>query len=308
MEAFGYAGKILKVDLSTGNVAEQSTLDYADKWLGGRGIASRLYWDEVPPQVTAFDPENALILATGPLAGIPRLGGSRWVACGKSPATSPEHFSPANLGGRWGLSLKSAGYDALFIQGKAEKPVSLFLHDGMVGIKDASAFWGKGAIETREGLKAEMGGRVGVAAIGPAGENRATMATILADDDASGAAGLGAVMGSKNLKAIVVQPVRRQMKVAHPERLRELLEYFRGLGFELMSAVGNLQFRITGPGTRKTPCHGCLGNCLRRTYEAKDGRKGKFMCQSATFYQAMAEGYYGPGHDIPFQATNLCDD
>ena len=110
---FGYAGKILRVDLSSGSISELPTIDYADRFLGGRGIAEALYWDEVPPEANAFDAENALIFATGPLAGVPMFGGARWLVYSKSPATFPEHSCSCNLGGDWGLRLKSAGYDAV---------------------------------------------------------------------------------------------------------------------------------------------------------------------------------------------------
>ena len=307
MAMFGYAGKILRVDLSSGSASRLSTLDYAERFLGGRGIAAKLYWDEVPPEAGAFDAENALIFATGPLTGVPVIGGSRWNVCGKSPATSPEHFSHCNLGGDWGLRLKSAGYDAILVRGRSEKPVYLFLHDGVAEIKDASALWGKGAIETRETLKDELGSSASVVAIGPAGESGASMAIILADDDATGGGGMGAVMGSKNLKAIAVKGVRKRAKVARPERLEELTTYLRGLGKEPVVQAGSLILRITGPGTKKAPCYGCLGNCLRRTYQAEDGQKGKFMCQAAALYRPLAEMYYGPGHEVPFRAAKLCD-
>lgn len=308
MTDFGYGGKILKADLSSGSTVELPTADYADRFLGGRGIAARLYWDEVPPEAGAFDAENALIFAIGPMAGIPVIGGSRWHVCGKSPATSPEHFSHCNLGGDWGVKLKVAGYDAVFIRGKSEKPVYLFIHDGLSELRDASALWGKGALEASEALKSELGGKVGVVTIGPAGENQAVMATLLADDDATGGGGLGAVMGSKNLKAVVVKADRRKAEAARPERLKEITAYFRTLGREPVTSAGSLNLKIMGPGTSQAPCYGCLGNCLRRAYEGEDGRKGKFMCQAATFYQPMAERLYGPGYEVPFRAVKLCDD
>ena len=304
----GYAGRILTVDLSSRTTGELSTPDYAPGFVGGRGIATRLYWDRVPATAGALDPDNALVFATGPLAGIPSIGGSRWVACGKSPAMSPEYFTCANLGGNWGLSLKSAGYDALFVQGKAERPVYLLIGDGRIEFKDASGLWGMGTIKTKETLKRECGDTASIVTVGPAGENMAVMAVLSADNDAIGSGGLGAVMGSKNLKAIVLRAAPRRMEPADPDKLQELTSRFLGLGTEMMSVVGNMEFRITGPQTRKAPCYGCLGNCLRRTYEAKDGDRGKFMCQPATFYRPMAEGYYGPGLDVPFHAVRLCDD
>ena len=99
VEEFGYAGKILRVDLSSGRTTEFPIKDYADRFLGGRGIAARIYWDEVNPGMNAFDPENRLIFITGPLAGFPGLASSRWQICGKSPALIPEQFHSSNLGG-----------------------------------------------------------------------------------------------------------------------------------------------------------------------------------------------------------------
>lgn len=309
MATLGYAGNILKIDLSSRSVSRLSTMDYAKSFLGGRGIAAKLYWDHVPPSSAAFDPDNALILATGPLAGVPVLGGSRWVVCGKSPATSPEYFSSANLGGNWGLALKSSGYDAMLIQGRSEQLVHLFIHDDAVEFADASGLRGKGTRETIEALKAELGASVSVVAVGPAGENMVRFATMLADNEAVGSAGMGAVMGSKNLKAITARgSLTNKMAVAQPERLTELTGRFSRFGTELMSVVGTMEFRITGPQTDKAPCYGCLGNCLRRNYQASNGQKGKFMCQPATFYRPMAEGYYGPGLDVPFHAAKMCDD
>ena len=307
--SFGYGGRILRVDLSSMRTEETSTSSYSDRFIGGRGIAAKLYWDGVPPESGALDPENAIIFATGPLAGIPVIGGSRWYVCGKSPATQPEHLSYCNLGGDWGVRLKSAGYDAIFVQGNSENPVYLLIGDGVCELKDASALWGKGAIETRGILEEELGRQVSVVAIGPAGENKATMACLVATDDAAGGGGMGAVMGSKNLKAIVVKGARRRSQVARPERLQELTQRFRGLFTVSPTATaGNIALRITGAGTRKAPCWGCVGDCLRRTYQAEDGTRGKFMCQSATFYQPMAELQYGPGYEVPFHANKLCDE
>ena len=223
----GYAGKILRVDLSSGRVTETPTLDYADRFLGGRGIAAKIYWDEVPPNAKALDEKNTVILATGPIGGVPVFAGSRWTVCGKIP--SVERFSYGNFGGRWGAGLKFAGYDAVVVQGKSEKPVYLLLHDGTAELKDASALWGKGAIESREILKAELGSSVRVVAIGQAGENMAVMANLIADNDAAGSKGIGAVLGSKKLKAIAVKGEGKAVKVAQPEKLKELAEYYRNL-------------------------------------------------------------------------------
>ncbi|GAF76323.1 unnamed protein product, partial [marine sediment metagenome] len=224
---YGYAGEILRVDLSSGGVTRMPTVDYADRFLGGRGIAAKIYWDEVPPEVKAFDPENRLIFATGPLAGFTGVSGSRWQICGKSSLTTPEYFNYSNLGGNWGAQLKLAGYDALVIQGKSEKPVYILIQDETVEIRDASTLWGKSTVETREMLKQQLGSSVNIVATGPAGENMVTFASVLADKDASGSSGLGAVMGSKNLKAIAVRGSGKVM-AANPQRYRELADYAKG--------------------------------------------------------------------------------
>ena len=134
-------------------------------------MAAKLYWDAAKPEASAIDPGNLLVFATGPLAGVPVIGGSRWQVCGKSPAAKPHHFSYSNLGGRWGAALKFASYDAIAVQGCSEQPVYILISDDGVSMRDASALWGKGAIETREALKADLGDTARVAAIGPAGDH-----------------------------------------------------------------------------------------------------------------------------------------
>ena len=225
----GYAGKILRVDLSSGNISDFSTNSYADSFVGGRGIAAKIYWDEVPPDTRAFDPENRLIFSTGPLAGVAGLVGSRWQVCGKSPATNPEVFCYSNLGGSWGAKLKFAGYDGIAVQGESETPVYLFVNEGNAELKDASHLWGKGAVEASEIIKSELGDSTGVVATGIAGENEVILASVLADDDSSGSSGFGAVMGCKKLKAIAVRG-KGKIAVADRDRLIELRKYIRKMG------------------------------------------------------------------------------
>lgn len=301
-EQYGYAGKILRVDLSSGSISLMSTMDYAERFLGGRGIAAKIYWDEVPPEVKAFDPENRLIFATGPLAGLKGVSGSRWQICGKSALTTPEYFNYCNLGGSWGTQLKLAGYDALVTQGKSEKQVYILIEDEKVQIRDASALWGKNTIETREILKEQLGSSVSVVAIGPAGENMVTFASVLADNDASGSSGLGAVMGSKKLKAIAVRG-SGEVKAAHPQRYRELANYARELrkGIDMESVGGTDQMRqVLGAVLKKDYCWGCTGGfCFRAKYKASSGKEGKSMCGSATFYVLRAQKYYGEQTEVP---------
>jgi aldehyde:ferredoxin oxidoreductase len=321
MAAYGYTGKILRVDLSSGSLTDIPTMDYADRFLGGRGIAAKICWDEVPPEVSALDPENVVVFATGPIGGVPVFAGSRWTICGKIP--SVERFSYGNFGGRWGAELKFAGYDAIIVKGKSEKPVYLFLHDGIAELRDASDLWGRGAIESRELLKGELDSTVRVAAIGAAGENMAVMANVVADNDATGSKGLGAVLGSKMLKAVAIRGSGQKVEVAQPERVRELAEHFRNLkhGFPFYDDAFHhslsrwqhdprLDFRFVPDSQqvlKKQPCYGCLGKCARVAYRAQDGKTGKFICHSAYIYQPWAEQYYGDWNDVPFHATKLCD-
>ena len=300
---FGYAGKILGVDLSSGGVTDIPTANYADRFLGGRGIAAKIYWDEVSPDIKALDPDNRLIFITGPLAGFPGLAGSRWQVCGKSPATAPEHFCFSNLGGSWGAYLKFAGYDGINIWGKSDKPVYLFLHDGIAEIKDASHLWGKGAIKVREQLKGELGSTTRVVASGLAGDNMVVFASLLADDDSSGSGGFGAVMGSKKLKAIAVAGGRK-VTAANPERLHELTRYIRELKRGETTAVGE----SASPKQKKELCYGCINGCNRSIYTADNGQQGKMQCRSSGLYQSFARNYYGKLNDVPFWATKLCDD
>ena len=279
-------------------------MDYADRFLGGRGIAARVHWDEVQPEVKAFDPENRLSIFTGPLAGFNGLGSSRWTVCGKSPLTIHEQFSYSNLGGSWGVRLKFAGYDGIIIQGVSDKPVYLFLQDGSAEIRDASSLWGRSTVETRDILKNELGSPAAVVACGPAGENLVAFASLLADNDASGSCGFGAVMGSKNLKAIAVRGSGK-VTAANPDRLQELTSYVRELK---RGSVGEGQVDlIAGPKMKKDVCYGCIGACIRQTFEASDGTIGKFACGSAYFYQERAMRYYSQWNEVPFFATRLCD-
>jgi len=300
--SYGYAGSILQVNLSTGKIIREPIFNYTDLFLGGRGIAGKIYWDHMSPQNDAFDPENRLIFITGPVTGVTGFAGSRWQVCGKSPIHN--RFSYSNLGGSWGAQLKFAGYDGLVVHGKADGWVYLIINNGNAEIREAGHLTGKGAIECRESLKAELGRSFRVAAIGPGGENRVNFATLLADRDSSGSSGLAAVMGSKNLKAIAVRG-KEKISVADPEKIRELKARTRPILGEL-----NMSLLTEAPKEKLTGdiCYGCKEGCNRRTYHGENGKKGKFFCHSAIFYESRAHGYYGEFNDVPFQANKLCDD
>ncbi len=299
----GYTGKIARVDLSTGAVTQIPTEKYTRDYIGGHGLAARIYWEEVPPDIRAFDPQNRLIFATGPCAGFQGLAGARWVVCGKSPATDPECFNHCNLGGSWGAELKAAGFDALVVQGKADKPVYLLIEDGKVAVKDGSLLWGKGAVQVRNLLKGSLGSSVRVLAIGPAGDNMAVAANFIADNDASGTGGLGSVMGSKKLKAIAVRGTGR-VTAAGPERLEALLNHIAQFRRDTPVSDGG-----GGAGIEIDHCAGCTEElCNRGIHNGDDGTRGKFMCQSASFYKEWANKYYAQPGDVAYHATRLCDD
>ena len=297
----GYAGQILRVDLSTGDITMDATALYADRFLGGRGVALKIYWDEVAPASDAFDPDNRLLFMTGPICGVPGLAGSRWQVCGKSPWHN--RFSYANLGGAWGAQLKFAGYDGLVVSGCADRLTYLHIDDGRVELKDAGHLKGRGAIETRELLKSELGPSFRIAAIGAAGENRVYFANLLADSDSSGASGFGAVMGAKNLKAIAVRGGHRvaAFDEAAVAALRTKLRKFKFTPFTWPTIM---------PAERisRDVCYGCINGCMRVNYRPTQGSKGKYFCQSGVFYEIRAQRYYGKVTDVPFQATKLCDD
>jgi aldehyde:ferredoxin oxidoreductase len=300
---FGYAGDILKIELTDGNITKLPTADYADRFLGGRGVAAKIYWDMVPPQTKALEPENCLVCVTGPVTGFTSVaGGCRWQICGKSPATESEAFSYANLGDRWGSRLKYAGYDGLVVQGKADKPVYLFLDDGTIEIRDATSLWGMSTFEACDSLKAELGKGVSVLTVGPAAENLVSFATMLTDDGASGANGLGSVMASKKLKAIAVAGDKRPI-AADPERLRNLAKRILTLRKDTWK---NWLFNIPGR-TRPRACYGCPSGCFRKSYEAEGGRRFKFFCQVTDTYRRPAMNYSEEWVEASLLAMRLCD-
>lgn len=300
MKKFGYAGEILKVDLSNGSIATLHSEDYTDRFLGGRGLAARLYWDMAHPSAKAFDPENCFICVNGPTAGFTGLAGNRWQVCAKSPLGEPEAFSFANFGGRWGTILKYAGYDGLVVQGQAERPVYIWINNKNVEIRDASLLWGKSTFEVCDLLKAELGKGSSVLAIGQAAENRVPFASLLTDDGASGSGGLGAVMGSKLLKAIAVSG-NRKPKAANPERLRNLTVRIKQMRERKFYSVSP---PWTVPDVTKPQyCFGCGLGCARHTYSF-EGKRYKSFCQAAGVY--VLTGVDPPGENQRL-ATRLCD-
>jgi aldehyde:ferredoxin oxidoreductase len=299
---YGYAGEILKIDLNSRTAVKMPSSDYTKCFLGGRGLAAKLYWDMVPPETGAFVPDNCLVCVTGPVAGFTGLAGFRWQVCSKTAAGESEAFSYANLGGPWGARLKFAGYDGLVVQGKADKPVYVFIHDGIVEFKDASQYWGKSSFEAIDGLKAEFGAKVSVLTIGPAAENMVRFATLFSDQGASGSAGLGSIMGSKLLKAIVVSGDKRPV-AANPERLKDII---KRVSQPVRAGNASGAWAISNQ-SRLQMCYGCGSGCSRYVYPDESGKYFKSFCQATEVYQRPAKKYYGEGNKVQLMATRLCD-
>lgn len=305
MAQFGYAGKILKIDLTLGDTSILDTIDYSDRFLGGRGIAAKIYWDEASPDSAALEEDNHLTCMTGPWAGFTRFAGCRWQICGKSPLMEPNSFSYANLGGSWGAWLKYSGYDGLVIRGKAEHPTYLLIRNGKVEIKDAAHLWGKTTVETHRMLSKECGRDARTLAIGPSGENMVSFSTVMASGNASGSSGFGSVMGSKMLKAVVIQTDEKKRPTpADPEELKTLANKV----YELRTKNYENYLHVDFNKTRRTACYGCISGCDRREWEEK-GESYKHFCQSSAVYLGAAMKYNTDDtwEDVNMLANKLCD-
>lgn len=200
-----YAGHLLRINLTTGNVSsEELDKKAAYNFIGGRGLASRILYDEIDPKTDPMGPDNKLLLATGPLTGTPIPASARYMVVTKSPLTGA--IACSNSGGFFPAELKYAGYDIVLVEGKAQEPVYIWIKNDRVEIRDAKAIWGKTTNETEDAIIAETDPEAKVASIGPAGENKVRFASVINDKHRSaGRSGVGAVMGSKNLKAVAVR-------------------------------------------------------------------------------------------------------
>jgi len=236
----GYTGKMLFVDLASGQTREEEPDEELYRcFLGGYGIGARVLFSQQRARVDPLGAENILGFITGPLSGTPALFGSRYALVAKSPLTST--WGDANCGGAFGPCLKFAGYDAVFFSGISQKPVYLLVDDGHAELRDAEHLWGKDTWETEDILQGELGRQARVASIGPSGERLALISAVITDKGrAAGRSGLGAVMGSKKLKAVAVrgrQPVpvanRALLDKVRRKRLQELRDAVAGPGLSV---------------------------------------------------------------------------
>ncbi len=315
----GWVGKILHVDLSSGTIRHRDTMAYARDYLGGRALASRIAWEEIPGDIDALDTENSIIVATGPLTGSLAPTSGRTVMTGLSPRIYPKPwYTHSTLGGWFGAEMKYAGFDAIIVHGRSDVPVLLEVRDGQGRLVDANDLWGLDARQTQITLKDRMGPQAQVLTIGPAGENRVRFSTVQhAEDNAAGHSGFGAVWGSKNLKAIAVRGTG-SVPVAHPDWLmREVLELgvFKVAPFSGALYTGLFDLDASTKKRRPVCSQACTFNCQLGNYgKASDGRHIPGHCIGGVVWMAgkglmAGTRYSGGGVEIP-PANNfgLCEE
>ncbi|MFX0033983.1 MAG: aldehyde ferredoxin oxidoreductase family protein [Promethearchaeota archaeon] len=239
----GFIGKLLRVDLTNNKISEESlNEEIAKEFLGGSGYCARYLYDRIDKGIDPLSPENILMIMTGPLCGSNAPTSGRFSICAKSPYTGI--WGESICGGFFGPELRKAGYDGIIITGSSENPVFLEITDNKAEIKDASFIWGKGTFETTQILKENSGSELTrVACIGQAGENLVKYATIASEDKAAGRTGMGAIMGSKNLKAITIRASKRAYESANPENFKEAV---RKTTEDILSSFATQMFGILG--------------------------------------------------------------
>ncbi|MHA2363458.1 MAG: aldehyde ferredoxin oxidoreductase family protein, partial [Candidatus Hodarchaeales archaeon] len=236
---YGYMGKILRVNLSTGKITEEIPNEKILKmYLGGVGVATKYLIDEIPKGIDPLGPENKLIFMTGPLTGTPSPSTGRYSVVAKSPLTGG--WGHANSAGYWGRDFKRSGFDGIIFEGISEKPVYLVTDNGKAELRDAKHLWGKSTSETTKIIREELGEKFNVACIGIGGENLVKYASIMNDVDepnwgrAAGRCGMGTVMGSKRVKAIASRG-KIKIQIAEEEKyLSDAKERFEWVNQSLL--------------------------------------------------------------------------
>jgi len=293
----GYCGSLLRIDLTSGRVSTE-TIDpiLARKFIGGRGLGTYYLTQEVAPTADALAPENKLIFAAGPLTGSAAPASARYMVITKSPLTGTVACS--NSGGHWGPELRFAGWDMIILEGKAAKPCYIAICDDQVEIRDAAAHWGKLVGKATDDLIEEFGDpKARVLTIGPAGERLSLIAAIMNEKyRAAGRSGVGAVMGSKNVKAIVVRG-SGQVEAAEPEKAKELAKALRAKLKE---------HPVTGTGL---PTYGTavLVNVINETgvYPTENFQRAYFPDADKVSGEELAEKYL-TGRDVCYRCPIAC--
>ncbi len=341
----GYVGQVLEVDLSRGELRSKP-LDVmlVKRFVGGRGFASWLLWENVAADTDPLGAGNLLIFATAPLTGTPFPMSGRMVISARSPATGL--IGDSNVGGHFAVEIKQAGFDLILIRGQSPKPVYLWLNNGRAELRDARHLWGRGVYETDQLLRQELRSQeIETAAIGPAGENLVKSACIMVDRlSAAGRTGIGAVMGSKRLKAVAVKG-QGDIRIADPDRLlplvREmvgllvsdpqiqtarrdgthfLLSYFNALGdlptlnyrlaqFAGIDQISAQALRDRGRLYRVMGCSSCVAHCHRYS-RVPDGEFAGAYLKGPEFENAVALGSQVGNADLDLllYCNMLCND
>lgn len=340
----GYIGRYLRVDLGRGTMTDCPLTDrLAENFIGGAGIAARVLYDEIPPGIDALGGENKLMFLTGPLEGTMVPTASRIGLYGKSPLTNSFFYSSA--GGYFGPELKFAGYDGILVEGVSERPVYLFIDNGTAELRDASHLWGMDTYEVQHRIAEELGSEeVRIAAIGPAGERLVRFACVISGCRALGRGGLGAVMGSKRLKAVAVRgsgsvnvPDMRRMRTllddlfarfsAHPATSEILPRYGTPVLVNANNELGLLGYRnwqeeyypqaegLSGESMRKKivkrdkSCFACPARCSK--FSIVEGRTNEGCTVEGPEYEDIFSLGSMCGHndiEVVAEAERLCDD
>jgi aldehyde:ferredoxin oxidoreductase len=307
----GWMGKILRVNLTHRKITSLSTHPYARNFLGGRGLASRLYWETVKPGISAFDPENRLFFITGPMVATGVQGATRMNVVGKSPMAYPESYCYGNMGGFIPAEIKRAGFDGIIFEGRADKPVYLWVHDGEAELRDASQLWGKGAAAAGEMLQEIHGKEIKFISTGVAGERLVRSATVFGSHLSSSCAGFGAVMGSKNLKAVAIHGAGLP-QAAQPAKLKELNRYTMSINKKIRLAIppiitntnhGHL-LEVIG----KHSCFQCGMECIRNQYRYGSQYEGYRHCQAMEYYLPWKYGREEEPVKTLFDISTLAND
>jgi aldehyde:ferredoxin oxidoreductase len=333
--------RLLRVNLKNGGVGVESIPEKTLKdFIGGRGIGIKYLYDELKPNVDPLGEENKLIFISGPLAGSGAQSASRWIVTTKSPLTGT--YTRSVGGGDFAAWMRFADFDAIILEGKSEKPVYLYIEDNKYELKDAGDLWGKNTVETQESLKKIYSNRIRIACIGPAGERLVKISGILSDRRIAARGGVGAVMGSKSLKAIVIN-ASPPPKLHDPQRFKELIKeqvnIFRAGGEqfihfseagtvmpEVMNSLGIFPVKNFRGGTidnfekiagdeyfkikeKNTGCYTCMIHC-GNIFHVKEGKYAGASSEGPEYESLWS--FTGPINSTDIGATiaadSLCDD
>jgi len=305
---FGWTGQLLRIELPSMKTEKIKSLDYAEDFIGGRALASRIYWEEIPQKMGALEPENILMIMSGPLGGTLATACSRWTISAKSPQLYPDQYGFGNAGGFIGAAIKFAGYDGILIHGKAKVLSYILIENEKVELKNAQGLGGLTTDRTMKKLKERHGNDARVVCIGPAGENLVRFAIAYTDQGGAISSGTGAVMGSKNLKAIVVKGSNK-VPVADPGKLHDVNKRIRALRKGMNESVYMTEPMLEGIEKYKlTPCYACPAGCARASYKHVSGiTEIRKTCAAAFFYMPWDMMYHGKGTEDAFIGTSLCD-